>query len=55
MSLRGKFVSVNFRLCIKSGGGTIKRFSVREIKEAKSPEPGGGCNLERSPIRRAIV
>jgi len=27
---------------------------VREILEAKLPEPGGGCNVERSGMRRAI-
>ena len=32
----------------------VKEFSVRGIIEAKSPEPGGGCNLERRPMRRAI-
>jgi len=26
----------------------------RRILEAKSPEPGGGCNVERSRMRRAI-
>jgi hypothetical protein len=26
----------------------------RKILEAKSPEPGGGCNVERSRMRRAI-
>jgi hypothetical protein len=27
---------------------------VREILKAKLPEPGGGCNVERSRMRRAI-
>ena len=27
--------------------GMAKKFSVREIIEAKLPEPGGGCNVER--------
>ena len=30
-----------------------KQFSVREIIGAKSSEPGGGCNVERSRMRRA--
>lgn len=29
------------------------QFSGRGIIEAKSPEPGGGCNVERSRMRRA--
>jgi hypothetical protein len=33
---------------------SVKEFSGREIIEAKFPEPGGGCNLERSRMRRAI-
>jgi hypothetical protein len=52
-SVRGKIISVNFRLCIGSGGVILKQFSVREIIEAKSPEPVGGCNVERSRLRRA--
>jgi hypothetical protein len=31
-----------------------KQFSGRRIIEAKTPEPGGGCNLEHSRMRRAI-
>jgi hypothetical protein len=27
-----------------------KQFSVRRIIEAKLPEPGGGCNVERGSI-----
>jgi len=27
---------------------------LREILKAKLPEPGGGCNVERSRMRRAI-
>jgi len=32
----------------------VKNPLVREILNAKLPEPGGGCNVERSRIRRAI-
>jgi hypothetical protein len=31
-----------------------KQFSTRQILDAKLSEPGGGCNLERSRMRRAI-
>ena len=31
-----------------------RQFSARRIIEAKSPEPDGGCNVERSRMRRAI-
>jgi len=32
----------------------VKNPLVREILKAKFPEPGGGCNVERSRMRRAI-
>jgi hypothetical protein len=31
-----------------------KHYSTRQILDVKLPELGGGCNLERSRMRRAI-
>jgi hypothetical protein len=32
----------------------VKNPFMREILKAKLPEPGGGCNVERSRMKRAI-
>jgi hypothetical protein len=52
--VRRKFISVNFSLCNESGTLIENQFSGRRIIKAKTPEPGGVCNVERSRVRRAI-
>ena len=32
----------------------VKQFSGRGILKAKSPEPGGGCNVERSRVSASL-
>jgi hypothetical protein len=48
------FAHMAFKASGAAGHSCRQQFSTRQILNAKLPEPGGGCNLERSRMRRAI-